>query len=243
VGYIAYNTQKGILKNTLVRQALDMSINKNQILDTIYPEIGTLAVNPMPPSQWGYDNSIQNAPFNIDTAHKLLTQAGVPKGTTLNLWYMPVQRAYNPDAKKMAELLKVYWEKLGLQVNLITYPWSEYLQRITKGEYDIALIGAIGDSNTPDSWLSATFGCQNINGTNESRWCSSTFEQLLNDAKRLPDKQQRLPKYHAAQRLIKQQVPVSPIAHSLITAISSTRVKGLSISPIGPIRFNGVSVQ
>ena len=66
LGYIAYNVMDKVkgsnepnpLADLRVRQALDMSVNKPQIIDSVYQGAGQLAVNAMPPTQWSYDLSL-----------------------------------------------------------------------------------------------------------------------------------------------------------------------------------------
>ncbi len=102
LGYIAYNVQHKPFDQLQVRQALDMAVNKPSILNAVYQGAGQLAVNAMPPSQWSYDESIKDAPYNPEKARQLLKAAGVKEGTEITLWAMPVQRPYNPNAKLMA---------------------------------------------------------------------------------------------------------------------------------------------
>ncbi len=59
VGYLAYNTEKKPFDNKLVRQAMNMSINKAAIIDAIYLGAGVAAKNPIPPTMWSYNNSIK----------------------------------------------------------------------------------------------------------------------------------------------------------------------------------------
>uniref|UniRef100_UPI00066D1636 ABC transporter substrate-binding protein n=1 Tax=Pseudomonas aeruginosa TaxID=287 RepID=UPI00066D1636 len=84
------------------RQALDMAVNKQAIIDAVYQGAGQLAVNGMPPTQWSYDETTKDAPFDPAKARELLKKAGVAEGTEITLWAMPVQRPYNPNAKLMA---------------------------------------------------------------------------------------------------------------------------------------------
>ena len=105
LGYIAYNVMDKIkgsnepnpMAQLKVRQALDMSVNKQQIIDSVYQGAGQLAVGAMPPTQWSYDTTIKDAPFDPVKAKQLLKEAGVKEGTEIVLWAMPVQRPYNPD--------------------------------------------------------------------------------------------------------------------------------------------------
>ncbi|WP_256823840.1 ABC transporter substrate-binding protein, partial [Pseudomonas sp. Pse55] len=55
LGYIAYNVRHKPFDQLEVRQALDMAVNKQSILNAVYQGAGQLAVNAMPPTQWSYD--------------------------------------------------------------------------------------------------------------------------------------------------------------------------------------------
>ncbi|MCE0918298.1 ABC transporter substrate-binding protein, partial [Pseudomonas sp. NMI760_13] len=113
LGYIAYNVMDKVkgsndanpLSQLKVREALDMAVNKQQIIESVYQGAGQLAVNAMPPTQWSYDTTIKDAKYDPEKAKQLLKEAGVKEGTEITLWAMPVQRPYNPNAKLMAEML------------------------------------------------------------------------------------------------------------------------------------------
>ncbi|EGH74936.1 ABC transporter substrate-binding protein, partial [Pseudomonas syringae] len=92
LGYISYNVRHEPLGKLQVRQALDMAVNKKAIINAVYQGAGQLAVNAMPPTQWSYDDSIKDAPYDPEKARTLLRAAGVKEGTELTLWAMPVQR-------------------------------------------------------------------------------------------------------------------------------------------------------
>ena len=89
LGYLAYNVKHTALSKLPVRQALDMSINKPAILKAVYQGAGQLATNPMPPTQWSYNKSIKDAPFDVAKAKALLAKAGYAKGLNITLWAMP----------------------------------------------------------------------------------------------------------------------------------------------------------
>ena len=58
VGFLAYNTTHKALDNVDVRRALDMAIDKQAIIKSVYQGAGQAAVNPMPPTQWSYDTAL-----------------------------------------------------------------------------------------------------------------------------------------------------------------------------------------
>jgi len=243
LGYIAYNTQHPPFDRLEVRQAMDMAVNKQAILQAVYQDSGQLAVNAMPPTQWSYDSSIKDAPYNPDKARLLLQQAGVKPGSEITLWAMPVQRPYNPNAKLMAEMLQADWSKLGFKVRIVSYEWGEYLKRMKSGEHDIALIGWTGDNGDPDNWLGTLYNCDAIGSNNYSLWCDPQYDSLVKQAKQVTDRTQRTALYQQAQQRLKQQVPITPVAHSTVNQPLSVKVSEFKVSPFGRNDFSGVSVD
>ncbi|WNW11920.1 ABC transporter substrate-binding protein [Pseudomonas sp. DTU_2021_1001937_2_SI_NGA_ILE_001] len=242
LGYISYNVRHAPLGNLQVRQALDMAVNKQAILDAVYQGAGQLAVNGMPPTQWSYDSSIKDAPFDPDKARQMLRDAGVKEGTELTLWAMPVQRPYNPNARLMAEMLQADWAKVGIKVRIVSYEWGEYLKRTKNGEHDISLIGWTGDNGDPDNWLGTLYSCAAIGGNNYSMWCDEQYDKLIKAAIATTDRDKRTALYQQAQRYLKQQVPITPIAHSTVSQPLRANVQGFEVSPFGRNSFFGVSL-
>jgi len=243
LGYIAYNTRHAPFDQLQVRQAMDMAVNKPAIIQAVYQDAGQLAVNAMPPTQWSYDNTLRDQPYDPEKAKALLKQAGVKEGTEITLWAMPVQRPYNPNAKLMAEMLQADWSKLGFKVRIVSYEWGEYLKRMKSGEHDIALIGWTGDNGDPDNWLGTLYSCGAIGSNNYSLWCDQQYDQLVQQAKQVTDREQRSALYQQAQQRLKQQVPITPVAHSTVNQPISAKVHDFKVSPFGRNAFSGVSVD
>src|SRR5471030_2117753 len=225
LSYIAYNVRHKPFDQLEVRQALDM------------------AVNAMPPTQWYYDETIKDAAYDPEKARELLKAAGVKEGTEITLWAMPVQRPYNPNAKLMAEMLQADWAKIGLKVKIVSYEWGEYIKRTKNGEHDISLIGWTGDNGDQDNWLGTLYSCDAIGGNNYSMWCDPAYDKLVKQAKVVTDRDQRTVLYKQAQQLLKQQVPITPIAHSTVNQPLSAKIEGFKVSPFGRNVFSGVSID
>ncbi|MHC8348815.1 ABC transporter substrate-binding protein [Pseudomonas sp. RT4P38] len=251
LGYIAYNVMDKVkgsnepnpLANLKVRQALDMAVNKPQIIDSVYQGAGQLAVNAMPPTQWSYDTTIKDAKYDPEKAKELLKEAGVKPGTEIVLWAMPVQRPYNPNAKLMAEMLQSDWSKIGLNVKIQSYEWGEYIKRSKGGENQAMIIGWSGDNGDPDNWLNVLFGCDSLSGNNFSKWCDKKFDGIVKEAKRTTDQAKRTELYKQAQHVLKDAVPMTPIAHSTVYQPMRANVQDFKISPFGLNSFYGVSVS
>jgi dipeptide transport system substrate-binding protein len=242
LGYLAYNVEHKPLGDLRVRQALDMAINKPAIIRSIYQGAGQAASNPMPPTEWSYDKSLKDAPYDPEKAKALLKQAGA-SDLTITLWAMPVQRPYNPNARLMAEMIQADWAKIGVTAKIVTYEWGEYLKRARAGEHDTILVGWTGDNGDPDNWLSVLLGCDAINGSNYSKWCNKPFNDAVIKARHTTDQNERTKLYMEAQQIFKREVPFTPIAHSTTYQPMSRTVTDFRIDPFGTAKFSGVGIK
>lgn len=243
VAYVALNTEKKPLNEVKVRQALNYATDKKAIIDAVYQGAGIAAKTPLPPTIWGYDEQIEDYPYDPAKAKQLLAEAGYPDGFEVELWVQPVVRNSNPNPRRMSEMLQADWEKIGVKAKLVSYEWGDYIKRSKAGELEAGTYGWSGDNGDPDNFLSPLLACSNVGNSNYARWCNKDYDALLNQAIRLTDQNERAELYRQAQQIIKQQAPWVTIAHSVTYIPMSQRVRNYKHSPFGYTAFYGVSVE
>jgi len=244
VGYLAFNTEKEPFTKKAVRQALNIAINKDAIIEAVFQGAGKKATNPIPPTIWSYNEAVKDYPYDPDKAKKMLADAGYPNGFESDIWAMPVQRPYNPNAQRMAELIQADWEKVGVKAKIVSFEWGEYLKRSKEGEHQSVLLGWTGDNGDPDNFLYVLLGCAAANdGTNRARWCHKPFDDLLVQAKRTADVAKRTELYEQAQVIFKDEAPWVTIAHSVVFMPMRKEVTGYKIDPFGGHVFYGVDLN
>ena len=243
VGYLAFNTEREPYDNQSVRQALTMAINKQAILDAVFQGAGVSAKNPIPPTIWSYNDAVVDYDYDPDAAKALLAEAGFPDGFKTNIWAMPVQRPYNPNARRMAETIQADWAAIGVEAEIISFEWGEYLKRSKDGEHDTVLLGWTGDNGDPDNFLAVLLGCDAVGGSNRARWCHQPFEDLIQAAKVTSDPAERTRLYEEAQVVFKAQAPWATIAHSRVFEPIRNEVKNYKIDPFGGHIFYGVDIE
>jgi dipeptide transport system substrate-binding protein len=244
VGYLAMNVQKPPFDKKEVRQAINMAIDKDAILSAVYQGAGKAAKNPIPPTIWSYDDDIQAYPYDPEKAKAMLAAAGVTDLKT-DLWYMPVQRPYNPDAKRMAELMQADLAKVGITAELKTFEWGEYRKRLQAGEHMMGMLGWTGDNGDPDNFMGVLLSCGSARegGQNVAKWCNEDFTKLIDEAKAISDVSKRTELYKQAQVIFHEEAPWVPIAHSLVDMPMSKKVIGYKVHPLGTHIFEGVDIQ
>jgi dipeptide transport system substrate-binding protein len=243
VGYLAFNTLMPPFDNPKVRKALSMAINKKAILQAVFQGAGKVAKNPIPPTIWSYNDAVVDDPYDPVAAKKMLDAAGV-KNLKTKVWAMPVQRPYNPNARRMAELIQADWQKVGVQVEIVSYEWGEYLKRSKDKDRDGAvLLGWTGDNGDPDNFLAVLLGCDGVGGSNRANFCYQPFEDLIQKAKVVSDFKARTKLYEQAQVVFKEQAPWVTIAHSIVFKPIRKEVVDFKIDPFGGHIFYGVDLK
>ena len=244
VGYLAYNNLMKPFDDVRVRKALNHAINKAAIIDTVFQGAGKPAKNPIPPTIWSYNEATVDDAFDLATAKKLLADAGYPDGFEMKIWAMPVQRPYNPNARRMAEVIQADWAKIGVKAEIVSYEWGEYLKRSKDKDRDGAvLLGWTGDNGDPDNFLAVLLGCDGVGGSNRAQWCNESFEALIQKAKIVADPKERTKLYEQAQIVFKEQAPWATIAHSVVFEPLSKNVVNYKIDPLGGHIFYGVDLK
>ncbi|UWU00559.1 ABC transporter substrate-binding protein [Proteus vulgaris] len=244
VGYISFNVEKKPLDNQKVRQALSMAVNKDAIIEAVYQGAGQKAKNLIPPTMWGYNDEIVDYEYNPEKAKALLKEAGLADGFTIDLWAMPVQRPYNPNARRMAEMVQADWEKIGVKTKIVSYEWGEYLKRAKSGEHQAVMMGWTGDNGDPDNFFATLFSCAaKEQGSNYSKWCYKPFEDLIQPARITADHDKRVELYKQAQVVMHDQAPALIIAHSTVYEPVSKKVENYVVDPLGKHHFENVSLK
>jgi len=244
VGYLAFNTEKKPFDDKRVRQALNMAINKQAIIDAVFQGAGKIAKNPIPPTIWSYNDNVQDYPYDPDKAKALLAEAGYGDGFSTDIWAMPVQRPYNPNARRMAELIQADFQKVGVAAEIVSFEWGEYLKRSKQGEHQTVLLGWTGDNGDPDNFMFVLLGCEAAkDSANRARWCHRPFDDLLVQAKQTADVAKRTELYEKAQVVFKEEAPWVTIAHSIVFKPVRKEVVDFRIDPFGGHVFYGVDLK
>lgn len=244
VSYLAMNTQKEPFDNLNVRLAINHAIDKKAILKIVYDNNAEEAVNPIPPNVWSYDDSAKPVSHSYSKAKKLLTDAGYPDGFSMELWAMPVQRTYNPNAIKMAELIQQDLQKIGVKATIVSYEFGTFLEKVKDGEHHTALLGWVGDNGDPDNYFSSLLSCAAArSGNNGAYWCDPLFDSYIQKASTLSDEKKRAELYIKAQQRFNQQYPWVAIAHAKQFVLASKKVKNLRLTATDGMYFSGVYLQ
>jgi dipeptide transport system substrate-binding protein len=242
VAYLAFNTKQAPFDRTEVRNAINMAINRQAIIDAVFQGAAIPAKNPIPPTIWSYNDAIPEDKYDPAAAKAALEAAGVT-GLSMKVWAMPVARPYMLNARRAAELIQSDLAAIGVTAEIVSYEWAEYLERSRAEDRDGAVIlGWTGDNGDPDNFLHTLLGCDAVGGNNRAQWCNEEFNDLVVKAKQETDQAERTRLYEEAQVVFKRETPWVTLDHSTVVMPMSAKVSGYVMSPLGQHSFSGVDI-
>ncbi|MEM9137377.1 MAG: ABC transporter substrate-binding protein [Cyanobacteria bacterium P01_F01_bin.42] len=240
VGYLALNPSYEPLSKPQVRQAIAQALNKAEIVEAFWGELGKTNGHFLPPALEEFtDSEISDYDYNPKAALKAIHDAGYPDGFELDLWYMPVSRPYFPNPKPIAEAFAAELSDIGIRVNLQTKDWGAYLEdRNTGPGFQSFMLGWTGDYGDPDNFLYAHFGpgaTQDL-----GNYQNQKLFDLLKQARSAQDFQTRQSSYQQIDSILFEEALRIPIVHSKPLMAHRTGLTGWQPSPLGIEDFANV---
>jgi len=229
-----------------VRQAINMAIDKQSIVDNLYMGTASKAKNGMPPFMLGYNDEIQDYPYDPVKAKELLTEAGYPDGFEVTLYVMPVSRPYMFDPPKIGEAIQSYLGAVGIKVKFYQVDWGTYLQETEAGNHQMCLLGWTGDNGDPDNFMNVLYGanaCSIGTAGNYAFFNDENVQILLSKALQTYDKEKRAEYYKKAQEVIHEDAGWVYLAHSVQSMVFRKNVHGFVLYPTSRVFFYPVRLE
>ncbi|MBA4084380.1 MAG: ABC transporter substrate-binding protein [Kytococcus sp.] len=244
--YVAFNPEKNpALKDLKVRQALDMAVNREQLVKSQLPEGASAASQFIPDTVEGYNKDVAVTEYDPEGAKKLLKEAGEENLELTFAYPSEVTRPYMPNPQKIHEAIRKDFEAVGVKVKVVTKPWNGgYLDGVDNGQFDAWLLGWTGDYNTADNFIGTFFGNLKSNDFHTSATdFGADLSKELKAADSTVDEGERTSMYEDLNKKIHDEyVPGLPISHSPPAIVVNEDVEGLVASPLTAERFSTVSV-
>ncbi|HEY4116716.1 MAG TPA: peptide ABC transporter substrate-binding protein, partial [Byssovorax sp.] len=229
VYWFELNTRRPPLDDARVRHALDLAIDKRQVVEKVTRGGQIPATHYVPDmTGLGYADEVADerahggdpfaAPerqFDPARARALLGEAGFPvveeNGELRATGMPPLELLYNTSEghKQIAVAVQGMWKKnLGVSVTLRNEEWRVMLKNFRDGNFQIMRFGWVAAYNHPSSFLE-TFA----SGTpqNTTGWGSAAFDDALHAAGREPDRAKSMKLYREAERIAVDAMPRIPL--------------------------------
>jgi peptide/nickel transport system substrate-binding protein len=243
LGYqgITYNINNGPQSKTplgqsaLVRQAFDMSIDRDALMQVVYNGMYPPTAQAVPPESPFFDPAVKPVTRDIDHAKALLKQAGVTPPVSVNL-IVP----NNPDLRQMGEVIQSMTAEAGFDVKLTAMEFASSLDNAESGgfqAYMLAWSGRVDPDGNLYSFLHSNTGTQNY-----GKYVNPVMDKLLDDGRLEQDVAKRKAIYGQIAELGQKDLPISYIYTTRYFNGLSNKVSGFKPVADGMIRLQGITV-
>lgn len=236
---VFFNQTKNVaLANDAVRNALNKSVNRQEIIDVILHGKGFALASPIFPQMKGFkgDEALKT---NIEDANKILDEAGwvldknenVRKKGNDKLEFELVTTDW-PELNQTAEILEKQWEKVGAKVDVKILTVSDLQQNyIRTREYDSLLFGQAISFN-PDLYSFWHSSQKRDPGLNLSLFDNKDADGLLDDLRQETNESKRIEDYQKFQDILTKENPAVFLYSRYYLYPTSTTVGGIEVKNI-----------
>lgn len=241
--YLGFYTDKKPFDQAVLRKAVALALDKDTVLNKLWPQEVRSALSTLPPTVLGYDTQIKQYKHDPNESARLLKNAGYENGISFTLITYDNSRPYTPGGgKALAEELARSLAQHGIEMKVQAYAWQDFKRALERRQGDAFLYGWISDNGDPDNFLYTLLSQNQIkSGLNITRYQNPALDALLASGRVTGDPQTRREIYYQAQQIINKDVPWVVINHSLHYAATTPRIAGFLHSPTDWPLLYGVS--
>ncbi len=242
-GLFFNQNQAKVFLNKEVRQVLDMTVDKNRIVNEVLRGHGEKISGPLPKAITANTEVGGELVYNKEevfkSAKEILEKAGWKYNEEKAVWEkkkskteteilsFSIATSNTTDLKKVAEILKEDWELLGVKVEVQTFDPSNLNQDvINPRKYDALLFGQIVNRSLDlyAFWHSS----QRNTGFNVAMYTNSKVDKLLEENRQTTDKAVKLENYKIIETEIKNDIPAIFIYSPEFIYILPAKIQGFS---------------
>ncbi|MCB6179043.1 ABC transporter substrate-binding protein [Rhodobacter sp. Har01] len=225
--HLLLNHEHPPLDNPKVREAIDLAIDKQAIVDTVLFGQGEVANSYVPKGALYHSDDNGARGFDPEKAKALLAEAGVGD---VALTY--VVNAGNEVDEQIAVLLQQQLAAVGITANLQKMDPSQTWDMLINGEYDLSVMYWTNDILDPDQKTTFVLG-HDVNMNYMTRYQNDTVKQLVADARLEMDPAKRAAIYAEIQKLAKADTHWIDLYYSPYISVTRKGIANFGQNPLG----------
>ncbi|MBI3733715.1 MAG: peptide ABC transporter substrate-binding protein [Chloroflexi bacterium] len=234
---IYLNLKSPLFQAKEVRQALLLALDRQKVIDRALDGQGLVAHSPLLPSSWAYNRFVRKYEPDVPAAKALMAKAGwadsnrdgiLDKGGVA--MDFAIMSRDDPVHQRVIEEISRQWEALGVKARTQVIGFSGLARDFLRPrKFDTVYVEWHDPTADPDLyplWHSTQI---NDEGQNYSGWVNRDADELLEQARRSNDPQQRAALYAKFQDLFAEQVPALLINYPVYVYAVNRRVQNVQV--------------
>ena len=199
--YLILNEDDQYLSDVNVRKAIQMAIDRQSILDTVYSGDGNLCDGIYPKGLIGYSEENQGwLKYDPDAAKKLLEDSGYTDGEIK--MELAADSSASSSVTLVLQMVQANLQAIGIDASIVSYDEASWLALRKSGEMNSFVATWTADFNDPDNFIYTFFGNDEKTKIRSINYKDEDTMKRVEDARAITDETERLAEYDALEKKI-----------------------------------------
>ncbi|HET6630695.1 MAG TPA: ABC transporter substrate-binding protein [Woeseiaceae bacterium] len=233
VWFLILNMRREPFSDPRMRQAVNLAVNKQAIVDNVLQGTATVAAGPTPEAfGWAHNDALEPWPYDPEKAKALIGAAGYD-GEPL-MFYVAEGGSGMLQPVAMATAIQADLAKVGIPTVIETYEWNTYLSRVNAGLDEADMAEMAWMTNNPDTlpYLTLRTGAfPDQGGFNSGYYSNPKVDELIERARTATDRGLRAALYKQMQQIVHDDAPWLFVANWKQHAVTAADVRGFDLHP------------
>ena len=228
-------TKGGLSQSVKVRQALDLSIDREAINQVVFNGEFTPGNQWVSPTHPYYQKAFPIQPRNVEKAKALLKEAGVALPVTVD--YMVTKGAEN---EAVAQVVQSMAAEAGFDLKIRVIEFATSFKQAQAGEFQVFQINWSGRID-PDG--NSYVFMHSKAPQNDGGYSNPEADKLMDDGRLVSDPAQRKAIYEKLTKILLEEEPIIYLYHRKLLFAHTTRLEGFKPMPDGLVRVIGLKLK
>lgn len=199
--YLILNEDDQYLSDVNVRKAIQMAIDRQSILDTVYSGDGNLCDGIYPKGLIGYSEENQGwLKYDPDAAKKLLEDSGYTDGEIK--MELAADSSASSSVTLVLQMVQANLQAIGIDASIVSYDEASWLALRKSGEMNSFVATWTADFNDPDNFIYTFFGNDEKTKIRSINYKDEDTMKRVEEARAITDETERLAEYDALEKKI-----------------------------------------
>jgi peptide/nickel transport system substrate-binding protein len=206
VEYLSLRVDTKPFSDPRVRHAVDVAIDRAALVQRYHRGYALPMGQLVSRQAFGYVPELQPRQRDLETARRLLAEAGFPRGLDVDLEFRE---------GRSADVLAAQLGEAGIRVRTVARPWSEMFRRLQEGKVVFYLGGVqTGSADASDVFDSKVHSHDPANGYGDNNWngfADRDLDRLIEGSATTMDMMQRRTQLEEVMRRVMEDLPLIPL--------------------------------
>lgn len=201
--YLAMNANHKYLSDVNVRKAVQMAVDVDTIVASVYAGDAIVENGIIPTGVWGHNDALQRPAYSAENAKKFLADAGYAEGEVS--FTLAMDSSASSNTQLVYQLIQQQLKDAGIMVEIKPYDESSWLDLRKSGEMDAFIANWTMDYNDPANIMYTFYGSAEKTKLRSLNYADEAIMARVAAASGITDDAERMAEYQALEKKIVEE--------------------------------------